>query len=163
MPVEYEFVKTGGLVGREPVETQAVKDKQVRRQEGPKGAVHRVVHPGLGHGPEEVVGMDEAHGVSGTDGGVAQGLGQEALADAGGSQQQDCSCLSRNSREKTASSSRQSSVIDADQSKSSSRQVSSKRRSAVVAAEPAPSGTVPLHSGSGPRCCWDRTAGGTSP
>ena len=33
--------------------------------------------------------MDEAHGVSGTDGGVAQGLGQEALADAGGSQQQD--------------------------------------------------------------------------
>ena len=32
--------------------------------------------------------MDEAHGVSGTDGGVAQGLGQEALAHSGGSHQQ---------------------------------------------------------------------------
>ena len=32
--------------------------------------------------------MAEAHGVSGADGGVAQGLGQEALADASGSHQQ---------------------------------------------------------------------------
>ena len=86
--IEDGLVEVGGLLGGEPVQSQVVEDKQVRRQEGPKGAVHRVVHPGLGHGPEEVVGMDEADGVSGTDGGVAQGLAQEALADAGGSQQQ---------------------------------------------------------------------------
>ena len=48
-----------------------------------------VVHPGLGHGPEEVVGVEEADGMSGADGGVAQGLGQEGLADAGGTHQQD--------------------------------------------------------------------------
>ena len=38
---------------------------------------------------EEVVGMAEAHGVSGLDGSVAQGLGEEALADASGAHQQD--------------------------------------------------------------------------
>ena len=35
----------------------------------------------MGHGFEKAFGMDEAHGVSGADGGVAQGLGQEALPD----------------------------------------------------------------------------------
>ena len=33
--------------------------------------------------------MDEADGVSGADGGVAQGLCEEALADAGGADEQD--------------------------------------------------------------------------
>ena len=47
----------------------------------------RVVHPRLGHGPEEAVGMDEADGVTGSDGRLAQGLGQEALAHAGWSHQ----------------------------------------------------------------------------
>ena len=49
MAVENEFVKIGGLLGREPVETQAVHDQQIGRQEGPEGALHRVVRPGLGH------------------------------------------------------------------------------------------------------------------
>ena len=87
--VEDELVEVGGLLGREPVEPQVVHDQQVRSQEGPEGSVHRVVHPGLGHGPEEVVGVDEADRMPGPDGGVSQGLGQEALADPCGSHQQD--------------------------------------------------------------------------
>ena len=67
------------MLGGEPVESQVVQDERVRGQEGPEAAAHRDVHPSLGHGFEEAVGMDEAHGVSGADGGVAQGLGQEAL------------------------------------------------------------------------------------
>ncbi len=45
-----------------------------------EGAVHRVIHPHQGHGSEEVVGMEETDGVPGHDGGVAEGLSQEALA-----------------------------------------------------------------------------------
>ena len=59
---------------------------QIGCEEGPESPIQRVVHPGLGHALEEVVGMDETHGVSGADGGVAQGLSEESLVDAGGSQ-----------------------------------------------------------------------------
>lgn len=58
----------------------------------------------LSHGPEKAVGVAETHGVASADGRVAQGLGEEALTDAGGPHQSasgGCSCLSRNSREKT--------------------------------------------------------------
>ncbi len=89
MPIEDEFVEVGGLLCREPVESQVAHDKQVWRQEGPKGAVCRVVDLGLGHGLEEVVGVAQAHGMSGADGGIAQGLGEEALADASGAHQED--------------------------------------------------------------------------
>ena len=89
MPIEDEFVEVGGLLGGQAMETQVIEDEQVGREERPEGAVHRVVHSGLGQGPEEEVGVDEAHGVSGADGGVAQGLGEEALADTGGAHQQD--------------------------------------------------------------------------
>ena len=83
-----QLVEVGGLVGREPVQAQVVHDQQVRSQEGPEGSVHRVIHPGLGHGPEEVVGVNEADRMPGPDGGVSQGLGQEALAHSGGPHQQ---------------------------------------------------------------------------
>ena len=33
--VEDEFVKVGGLLGGEPVETQVIQDQQIGRQEGP--------------------------------------------------------------------------------------------------------------------------------
>ena len=89
MAVEDQLIKVSRLLGREAVQAQVVEDEQVGRQEGSEGALHRVVHPGLVHGSEEVVGMNEADGVPGPDGGVAQGLGHEALADAGGSHQQD--------------------------------------------------------------------------
>ena len=56
------------------------KDRKVRSA--------RVVDSGLAHGPEVVVGMDEAGGVPGPDGGVAQGLGHEALAHARRTHQQ---------------------------------------------------------------------------
>ena len=46
-------------------------------------------HPGLSHGLEEVVGVVEADAVTGADSGVAEGLGQEALADADGPHQED--------------------------------------------------------------------------
>ena len=78
--VEDEFVEVCRLLGGEPVESQIVQDKQVRGQEGPEGSVHRVVDSGLAHGPEEVVRVDEADGVSRAYGGEAQGLGYEALA-----------------------------------------------------------------------------------
>ena len=64
------------------METAVIKDEQVGREEGPEGTVQRVVHPILGHGLEEVIGVAEADGVSGADGRVAQGLCQETLADA---------------------------------------------------------------------------------
>ena len=89
MTVEDEFVEVGGLLGGEPVQSEGVEDEQIGGQEGPRGAICRVVHPGLGHGLEEVVGVAEAHGVSGADGGIAQRLGEEAFADASGPHQED--------------------------------------------------------------------------
>ena len=70
------------------MQAQVIQDQQVRSQEGAEGALQGVVHPGPGHDFEEVVGVAEADGVAGPDGGVAEGLGQEALAHAGGSHQQ---------------------------------------------------------------------------
>ena len=43
--------ESGGIIRRVPAEPQVVQDQQVRSQEGPEGAVHRVVHPGLGPWP----------------------------------------------------------------------------------------------------------------
>ena len=74
MAVEDEFVQIRRLLWREPVEAQVIEDEQVGGEEGPEGAVDGVVHSGLCHGLEEVVGVAEADGVSGADGGVAQGL-----------------------------------------------------------------------------------------
>ena len=65
VPVDDQLIEVCRLLGGEPVQPQVVKDEQVRGQEGPEGAVHGVVHPGLGHGPEEVVRVDEAAGASG--------------------------------------------------------------------------------------------------
>ena len=39
------------------METEVVEDEQVRGEEGAEGLVRGVVHPGLSHGPEEVVGI----------------------------------------------------------------------------------------------------------
>ena len=89
VPVEDQVVEVGGLLGGEPVQAQVVDDEQVRRQEGTEAALQGVVDPGLIHDPEVIVGVAEAHGVAGTDRGIAQGLGQEALADPGGSDEQD--------------------------------------------------------------------------
>ena len=124
VPVEDEFVKVGGLLRSEPVQAQIVQNEQVWGQEGPEGPVHRVVHSGLGHGLEEVVGVAEADGVPRPDGGVSQGLGRKLLPTPAGPTSKTCSCLSRKSREKAASSERRSKMIEADQSKSSNRQVS---------------------------------------
>ncbi len=87
--VDDQLVEVGGLLGGEAVETQVLQYEQVGSEEGAEGLVGGVVGPGLFHGLEEVAGADEADGVPGSDGGVAQGLGQEALADAGGTRQQD--------------------------------------------------------------------------
>ena len=72
MPVEDEFIQIGRLLSGEAVQPQVVQDEQVGGQEGPEGAIHRVVDPGLSHGLEETVGVAEADGVSGTDGGIAE-------------------------------------------------------------------------------------------
>ena len=65
MAVEDEFVEVGGLLSGEPMEALVIEDEQVGSEERPEGSVHRVVHSGLSHGSEEVVGMAEAHGVPG--------------------------------------------------------------------------------------------------
>ena len=39
MPVEDEFVKIGGLLGGEPVQSQVVEDEQVGGEERSEGAV----------------------------------------------------------------------------------------------------------------------------
>ena len=77
MAVEDEFVQVGGLLGGEPVESQVVEDEQIGAQEGPKGAVHGVVHLDLSHGLGEVTGVYETRGVPGADGRIAQSLGDE--------------------------------------------------------------------------------------
>ena len=56
---------------------------------GAEGLVRGVVHPGLSHGPEEVVGMDEADGMAGSDGSISEGLSDEALAHADRPDEQD--------------------------------------------------------------------------
>ena len=66
-----------------------VEDEQVRGEEGAEGLVRGVVHPGLSHGPEEVVGMYEADGMAGSDGSISEGLSDEALAHADRSDEQD--------------------------------------------------------------------------
>ena len=45
------------------MEAQIIQDEEVGSQEGPEGTVYGVVPSGLSHGFEEVVGMDETHGV----------------------------------------------------------------------------------------------------
>ena len=89
---------------------QVVQDEQVKCKEGPEGTLHGVVHPGLSQDAEVVVGMHEANCVSDADGGVAQSMGQEVLANAGGSP-----------------SRRRFKVIDADKSKSLTCHVSGSR------------------------------------
>ena len=89
VPADDQLIEVGGLLGGEAVETQVVQDQPVRRQKGPEGPVDGVVNSGLGHGPEEVVGMAEADRMTGADSRVAQGLGQEGLAHTGGPYQQD--------------------------------------------------------------------------
>ena len=71
VPVEDQLVQVSGLLGGETVQPQVIQDQQVRGQEGAEAALQRVVHPGLGHDLEEIVGLNEAHGVAGADGGVA--------------------------------------------------------------------------------------------
>ena len=68
---------------------EVISDEQVGGQERPEGAVCRVIDSGLGQGLEEIVGVDEADGMSGADGRVAPGLSQETLAEASGSHQED--------------------------------------------------------------------------
>ena len=65
--IDYEFVKIGGLLGGELVQSKVVQDEQVWGQESPESTVHRVVHPGQVHGPEEIIDMDEADSLAGTD------------------------------------------------------------------------------------------------
>ena len=54
-----------------------------------RGLVRGVVHPGLSHGPEEVVGMYEADDMPGSDSSISEGLSDEALAHADRSDEQD--------------------------------------------------------------------------
>ena len=56
MAIENQFVEIGGLLWREPVPAEVVEDEQIG---GPEGTVQRVVDPSLGHGLEEVIGVDE--------------------------------------------------------------------------------------------------------
>ena len=72
---------------------------------------------GLGQGLEVVAGVAEAHGMSGHDSSVAQGLGQADLAHSGGSRQQGVFPLGRKPQGEGGVQQRvvQSRVIDADQ------------------------------------------------
>ena len=79
------------------VQAQVIEDEQVGREVGTEGPLQGVVDPGLGHTPEEVVGVDEAHCVTRPDGSVAQGLGEEAPAHlTAGPTSRTCSWLIRN-------------------------------------------------------------------
>ena len=88
MPGDDQLVEVYGLLLGHPVETEVVEDEQVRGEEGAEGFVRGVVHPGLSHGPEEVVGIYEADGMPGSDGSISEGLSDEALAHADWSDEQ---------------------------------------------------------------------------
>ena len=45
MPIEDQLVEIGGLLGGEPVQAEVVEDGEIRGEEGPEGAVCRVVDP----------------------------------------------------------------------------------------------------------------------
>ena len=89
MPGDDQLVEVYGLLLGHPVETEVVEDEQVRGEEGAEGLVRGVVHPGLSHGSEEVVGMYEADGMPGSDGSISEGLSDEALAHADRPDEQD--------------------------------------------------------------------------
>ncbi len=58
--------------------------------EGAEGEVYGVVHSGMSHGPEEVVGVEEAYGVPGHYGGVDEGLTRKLLPTPVGSTSWTC-------------------------------------------------------------------------
>ena len=68
---------------------EVVDDEQVGREEAAEDPLGGVVDASLRHLAEVVVGRHEARRASGADGGVAEGLGQEAPADADGADEQD--------------------------------------------------------------------------
>ena len=88
LAVEYQHIEIGRLLGAEAVQAQVVQDQQVGGQKAPEGAVQGVIHPGLGHDLEEVGGVAETDRVAGSYRDAAQGLGQDALADSGGADEQ---------------------------------------------------------------------------
>ena len=63
-----------------PVEAQVAEDEQIGGHEGPEAPIHTVNYPGLGHGLEEIVGVDAANGMSSADAQGLQGLGEKSLA-----------------------------------------------------------------------------------
>ena len=73
----------------QPVEPEVVEDQQVGGEEGAERLLGGVVDAGLRQLAEVLVGGHEADAVPGADGGVAERLGEEALADADGADEQD--------------------------------------------------------------------------
>ena len=108
------------------LEAQVIQGQQFRGEKRPDGPFHGVVHSGLAHGLEEVVGVVEAHGVTVRNGSVSQGWARKVLPTPAVPTRKTCSYLQRNSRKTTASRSLRSRVMVADQTKSPNRQVSSK-------------------------------------
>jgi len=84
-----QLVEVDGLLRGEAMEPEVVEDEQVGRQEATEDPLGGVVDAGLRHLAEVVVGRGEADAASGADGRVAERLGQEALADADGADEQD--------------------------------------------------------------------------
>ena len=71
------------------MEAEVVHNEEIGSQERAEGLFQRVVDPGLGERPEEVVGTGEADAVAGADGSVAEGLGEEGLPHAHGADEED--------------------------------------------------------------------------
>ena len=68
MPGNDQLVEVDGLLLGHPVQAEVVEDEQVRGEEGAEGPVGGVIDSRLGHYSEEVVGAQEADGVTGPDG-----------------------------------------------------------------------------------------------
>lgn len=79
MAIQDELVEVGGLLGGELVQAKVVEDAQIRGQERGKSPHHEVALPCQIQGTGEIFGVDEAHVVTGADGGVAQDLGEGKL------------------------------------------------------------------------------------
>ena len=89
MALEDDLVEIAGLLGIEAAQSEVVDDEDVGGEQAAQDFLGRVIGAGLVQALQEVIGAQEAHLVAGATGRVAEGTGQEGLADADRAEKDD--------------------------------------------------------------------------
>ena len=89
VPLDEDIVEVARLLGGELAQAEVVEDEQVGGQPGPEFSLEGVIGAGLVEGLEQLRHGDEADPVAGAAGAVAEGTGEEGLADADGTAEDD--------------------------------------------------------------------------